>query len=456
MSKSQTKLAYILFPGIAMLLGWGLRGYIGGGPFGAMIPGAMIGIAVCLLLNIPPKYSALVAVFAVVGVGLGGEMTYGQTLRFLRDVDTLRFGTVGTTVKGAVWGLSSGLFLAVGLLHGRIEKRVVGVGMLLLFVGMLLGFKLINDPQLIYFSDPINKPRAESWAAIGMGALFFLAWLRIKLPTRDFKVIWSYVLWGTLGGGLGFGLGGLWLYMGAELKLDWFTNWWKMMEFSFGMLLGMAFGWASWLNREFIHIVTHAPKKDDAKPLWTELAVAAIISLAVFWLLPLLLEPLVESTGYSQGLVSGVTHDFLRLVINYAFVGVLLLLVGYWGSGFAWQMAITLTFCHTMIDLMVDLGGETEIQTSLAFQIACTVLSSLVVAFLSARFARSSNTLKRMMQLLIWSTLFVATLKLITQVTWEEIANTTPALLLSKVFFVYLVFSTAAIYCTWFTVRRIE
>jgi hypothetical protein len=455
MSQNQTRQAYILFPGIAMLLGWGLRGYIGGGPFGAMIPGAMIGIAVCLLLDLSPKYSALVTVFAVVGVGLGGEMTYGQTLRFLRDVDTVGFGTVGTTVKGAVWGLSSGLFLSIGLLNRRIEKRIVGIGMVLFFVGLLLGFKLINDPKLIYFSDPINKPRAESWAAIGMGAMAFLAWLRMKLPARDFRVVRSFVLWGTVGGGLGFGLGGLWLFLGAELKLAWFTNWWKMMEFSFGMMLGMALGWAAWLNRAYVQTVTQATEKDDTKPLWTELAVVAIMSLAIFWLLPLLLEPLVDSTGYSQGLVSGIGNDLLRILTNYVFIGFLLLLVGYWGSGFAWQMAITLTFCHTVIDLMVDLVGETQVPTSLAFQIMGTILSTLLVAFLTARFSRSSNTLKRMMQLLIWSTTFVATLKLITQVTWDEIATTAPALLVSKVFFVYLVFFTAAVYCTWFTVKKI-
>jgi hypothetical protein len=200
MDEKQAKLAYILFPGITMLLGWGLRGYIGGGPFGAMIPGAMIGLAVCLLLGLPARDAAMVTVFAVAGVGLGGEMTYGQTLRFLRDVDTVGFGTTGTTVKGAVWGLSSGLFLAIGLLHPRIEKRIVVTGMILLFAGMLLGFKLINDPKLIYFSDRINKPRAESWAAIAFGAMLFLAWLRIKLPARDFKVVLSFVLWGTMGG----------------------------------------------------------------------------------------------------------------------------------------------------------------------------------------------------------------------------------------------------------------
>ena len=456
MNKKQTKLAYILFPGITMLLGWGLRGYIGGGPFGAMIPGAMIGIAVCLLLGLPARYSALATLFAVVGVGIGGEMTYGQTLRFLRDVDTVGFGTVGTTVKGAVWGLSSGLFLAIGLLHARFEKRIVVVGMFLFFVGMLLGFKLINDPKLIYFSDPINKPRAESWAAITFGAMIFLAWLRIKLPVRDFKVVLSFVLWGILGGGLGFGLGGLWIFLGAQLKLVAFTSWWKMMEFSFGLILGIALGWATWVNRAYLQAVTQNTEREDNRPLWTELAVATIMSAAIFWLLPLFLGPLVESTGYAQGLASGIGHDVLRILTNYAFIGLFMLLVGFWTSGFAWQMAITLTFCHTMIDLMVDLKGETGIQNSLVFQIACTVVSSLLIAFLTARFVRNGNTLKRLMLLLVWSTMYVAMLKMITQVTWEEIATTSPALIVTKVFFVHLVFLTAAVYCTWFTVKKIE
>lgn len=456
MDKKQARLAYILFPGVTMLLGWGLRGYIGGGPFGAMIPGAMLGIAVCLLLGLPARYAALVTLFAVVGVGIGGEMTYGQTLRFLRDVDTVGFGTVGTTVKGAVWGLSSGLFLGIGLLHGRIDRRILGIGIMLFFIGMLLGFKLINDPKLIYFSDPINKPRAESWAAIGFGALAFLAWLRIKLPARDFKIVLSFVSWGTLGGGLGFGLGGLWIFLGAQLKLVAFTSWWKMMEFSFGMILGSALGWATWVNRTYLQTLAQNPAKDDDRPLWAELAVATMMSLAIFWLLPLILEPLLDTTGYAHGLASGIGHDLLRLLNNYAFMGVLMLLVGYWNHGYAWQMAVTLTFCHTVIDLMQDLEGETGIQTSLVFQVVCTIVSSLVVAFLTARFARTNKTLKQLMHLLIGSTMVVAMLKMITQIKWEEIAASSPALLITKVFFVHLVFLASAVYATWFAVKKIE
>ena len=46
---------YVLFPGIAMLLGWGLRGYIGGGPFGAMIPGCFVALALCLPHILPRR-----------------------------------------------------------------------------------------------------------------------------------------------------------------------------------------------------------------------------------------------------------------------------------------------------------------------------------------------------------------------------------------------------------------
>ena len=40
-----SKSIYIFFPALAMMLGWGLRGHIGGGPFGAMIPGAMVALS---------------------------------------------------------------------------------------------------------------------------------------------------------------------------------------------------------------------------------------------------------------------------------------------------------------------------------------------------------------------------------------------------------------------------
>ena len=65
----------ILWPACAMSLGWGWRGYIGGGPYGAMIPGAMVALVLGRLAGLGRAQTALVASFAAVGVGFGGEMT---------------------------------------------------------------------------------------------------------------------------------------------------------------------------------------------------------------------------------------------------------------------------------------------------------------------------------------------------------------------------------------------
>src|SRR5680860_652649 len=109
--------SYILFPALAMMLGWGLRGHIGGGPFGAMIPGAMVALSLGMVLRLPASFTAVLLVFGVFGIGLGGEMTYGQTLGFLRNPDTVWWGLSGTSLKGGVWGLLGGTVLALGFVY---------------------------------------------------------------------------------------------------------------------------------------------------------------------------------------------------------------------------------------------------------------------------------------------------------------------------------------------------
>ena len=133
---------FVVLPALAMMLGWGLRGHIGGGPFGAMIPGAMVALSICLLLKLPPSVTSIVVVFGVFGIGLGGEMTYGQTLGFLRNPETVWWGTAGTTLKGAVWGFLGGVVFSMSFLFHRIPKKIIVNGLLLMLGGFFLGFKL--------------------------------------------------------------------------------------------------------------------------------------------------------------------------------------------------------------------------------------------------------------------------------------------------------------------------
>ena len=94
---------WCLLGAVAMSLGWGLRGSIGGGSLGAMIPGAMIGLVLCLLLN-RHSDAGLIAAFAAIGVGFGGQETYGQTVGLSLLPETFWWAILGFVIKGAVMG----------------------------------------------------------------------------------------------------------------------------------------------------------------------------------------------------------------------------------------------------------------------------------------------------------------------------------------------------------------
>jgi len=234
-----------------MLLGWGLRGYIGGGPDGALIPGVLVALSVCLLLGYKIENAAIAAVFGAIGVGYGGNMTYGQTLGFLKEADTIYWGVLGCLVKGSVWGLLGGAVLGLGMVRYRYTRKTIIVAILLTIPAFFIGKAIINDPKLIYFSNREDRPRGESWAGLLFAALAMLAFLRGRGSKEDFAIPLRFALWGLLGGSLGFGGGCLWLAFGKYIPIDQkLIGWWKMMEFSFGFLFGAAIGWCAWLNRK--------------------------------------------------------------------------------------------------------------------------------------------------------------------------------------------------------------
>jgi hypothetical protein len=436
---------YLLFPGIAMLLGWGLRGYIGGGPFGAMIPGAMVALAISMLLGFKPNFTALVVVFGVAGVGLGGEMTYGQTLSFLRNPDTVWWGILATFVKGAVWGLGGGAILALGLIHNRIPKKTVLMSLAILLIGLIVGFKLINDPKLIYFSDPINKPRDESWGGLLIGALALIGYLKYTVSKENFRIISRFALWGTISGGLGFGLGGLWFVLGSYLPGVIFKSWWKMMEFSFGLLLGMGLGYAAWLSRNELSENTLENETSQKLSLKTELSFIFLISLVVYLIIPGLLEPLGDKMSYENGIASGILGDILRIFVNYGFYGLLMVWIALYKKSLAWQIGITLTFCHTAVDLLRDMWPQSPINPWI--QLIIVSIMTLVVAYLVAKYRRGENINNSMFQILVWSCITIAFANISFRLfSGEGLKETGIAFLMLRVFFVHIVFLSSAIY----------
>jgi hypothetical protein len=416
MQKSPTypKWMFIVLPALAMMLGWGLRGHIGGGPFGAMIPGAMVAICLGLLLEMPAAAISVLTVFGVIGIGLGGEMTYGQTLGFLRNPETVWWGTAGTTIKGAVWGLLGGAVLALGFFFNQIPKKTIIVAFLLMMAGMIAGFKLINDPMILYFSDPA-KPRPESWAALLFGAFALLLFLKFKTDPKTFKIIIRFSVLGMIGGGLGFGLGGFWMVLGSNLSNVIFTNWWKAMEFTFGLLLGASLGYAAWLSSKELKVVSEeitVQVKYAFLPVWKELLIILIAGLITHWLIPYSLEPLTEAAQNSDSNFMRVLYELGRIMVNYAFYGFIFILIIIRFPQVAWQIGITLTFCHAAIDLVRDFYPDANTLSPFTMHFFWVLLMTAVVAFLVARFSRKEKTAINLLLVLIWSCVAVSFLRM--------------------------------------------
>lgn len=449
---------YILFPSITMLLGWGLRGYIGGGPFGAMIPGAMIAMSLAMLLKLTAEATSVLVVFAAVGIGLGGEMTYGQTLGFLRNPETMWWGILGTTVKGSIWGLLGGIILCIGLIYHRLPGKTVIIAFLLLLTGMLIGFKLINQPMIIYFSDP-GKPRPESWGALLVGAIALLIFLKYKTETAGYKIITRFALLGLIGGGLGFGLGGLWMVLGFNLPKEViFQNWWKAMEFSFGFLLGGALGIAAWLSRKEIESQRaglYSEPFSHSGSVWKEFSVTLFLAILIFWAMPSFLDPIVDADSKNQGSFVMINFaDLAKILSNFAFYGFIMVLAVMRFPSATWQIGITITFCYAAIDLMEDVFPEVSTDNSFTLYLSLISLMILIVGVLTAWFQRNVNIIRNMFLLLVWSCMVVAFLRLgLVEKSAGDSIQSWCEYICGK-YFVHIVFTLSALYITWISITK--
>ncbi|PHX84868.1 MAG: hypothetical protein CK538_09675 [Opitutia bacterium] len=254
-----------------MSIGWGLRGFIGGGSLGVMIPGALVALVLGRALGLPAAIAGRVAAFGAIGIGFGGQETYGQTVRFVTDAGPMFWrGIAGLGVKGALWGLLGGAVFGVGCVAHRLTWRQWAVALGLLVGGTWLGWWLIDEPKLLYFSNLKDRPRAEIWAGLLSGGVFFLGWCAVGLR-RAARVPVTFALLGAAGGGVGFALGGV-SYAGG-MALGWAADCypgWKQMEFCFGALLGAAFGVAAWCYWDAVRDVI-PEDRPAGSPWWPRL-----------------------------------------------------------------------------------------------------------------------------------------------------------------------------------------
>jgi hypothetical protein len=248
-----------------MMLGWGLRGFIGGGPFGAMIPGAMVILALGVLY--PRRDWTMLAAFGAVGVGFGGEMTYGQTVGFIVKAETFWWGFLGLGLKGAIWGALAGAVIVMGFTP---RTRLVAYGAGAMILATWAGWKLINEPKLIYFSNLLDRPRAEIWAG------FLLAAVALAMVVGPMAQRWAVVCF--VGGFIGFGVGGAIQGLGRIFTPELNLHWWKYMEFFFGLCFGWALAWCA----AHTALPEEGSAESGAPAWWAEMAGAVVMTLALF------------------------------------------------------------------------------------------------------------------------------------------------------------------------------
>lgn len=321
---------FLLLPAVAVSVAWGLRGYIGGGELGAMIPGVVVALVIARALELPAKMVGRVAAFGAVGIGFGGQETYGQTVGFVTGLgEMFARGLVGLAVKGAVWGLVGGAVIGVALTLGHSARRTLWIALLWLVGGTWLAWRMVDHPRLLYFSNLLDRPRPELWAGLLLGGLVLLAWFAAAQRAVA-RVAGVFASCGALGGGLGFSLGGA--CYASTVALGW-QKWypgWKHMEFVFGLLLGGSLGLAAWFTRDAVGRAVTALASEESRErvrLWP-LICAALAGLWVW------------------------ACSFLPIRFDFTVAGALLLAVALASERAAWQIAITVTVGAFLLDVV--------------------------------------------------------------------------------------------------------
>lgn len=385
MQRSHSFVNFVLVSAVLMSLGWGLRGYIGGGPLGAMIPGAFIALWLAILLGLDRSRTALVAVFGTVGVAFGGDMTYGQTLGFLRDNDTVFWGLLGTVVKGGAWGLLGGAVLGMGFVAHRLDARRVALAFGAMLLAAFLGIALVNEPKLIYFSNRLDRPRAEYWAGLLFAAVALLAVLR-RMGAGDAPL--RCALHGVVGGAAGFGIGGALMAIGFRLEAPLRgLPWWKFMEFTFGACLGAAFGLAAWRMADSLR-AEHQPDPPASAFAASLLAGLALVALGLIAWIPAT-EALMDAARSAP--LRPLAFPLGRVLFAFTTLGCALALIGHRFPTLAWHTAITMTFVHSVIDLQEDLGPENGVDFSALFRWGLVAVATLAAAAYVAHWQRDAR-----------------------------------------------------------------
>jgi hypothetical protein len=209
----------VILTALSMSVGWGLRGDYGH-EAGAMMPGALFGLALCLVAGRADwvRRSATIAALCAIGWAFGGQMSYGIVIGYTASAafaDVL-YGYASLFLIGALWGTIGAGILGLSLTLRRSELDA--------FVGPLIavyaGWKLLDFSGATAWLEGRWSLYDTDWVAASSALLIALVYAAVLPRGRE-----ACLLIGALAAGWWLGFGLLTLLGGLRMTPPRSDNW---------------------------------------------------------------------------------------------------------------------------------------------------------------------------------------------------------------------------------------
>lgn len=332
------RVAGICLAGLAMSVGWGFRGDYGH-EAGAMVPGALVGLAICLASGREDwwRRASIMAMCGAIGWAFGGQMSYGKVIGYTASSSFLdvTYGYASLFLIGGLWAGTGAALLAMSVTQPRSYlERFAGPLVVLWVVWFALDLSgyteqlvdrwYLHDTDWVAASSALivagaiafifpnarpacrliatlaggwwigyllltvtlglrmTPPRSDNWS----GCVGLFVALLIYLRTRRDRAALRMAGFGLLAGGLGFVAGDFvnmlgraqWGPIGRYEVLQG-LDYWKWMEQGFGLIMGLGVG-AAFLGRARTKL---APPPEDQTSGHLNIVAAVFLLIVMMW-----------------------------------------------------------------------------------------------------------------------------------------------------------------------------